>query len=60
MLEPLWPGLHITPSEERLNFLREYHLLYADVLEVLNEDDDAESRLQTKIYTDSTYESAGI
>ncbi|EWZ78416.1 hypothetical protein FOWG_17345 [Fusarium oxysporum f. sp. lycopersici MN25] len=53
-------GLSITPAEERLNFLREYHLLYADVLEALNEDDNAESRIRTKIYTDSMYESAGI
>ncbi|KAF5256346.1 hypothetical protein FOXYS1_13183 [Fusarium oxysporum] len=53
-------GLNITPAEERLNFLREYHLLYADILESLNGDDDAESRLRTKIYTDSMYRSAGI
>ncbi|SCO54301.1 uncharacterized protein FFNC_15446 [Fusarium fujikuroi] len=53
-------GLSITPAEERLNFLREYHLLYADVLEALNGDDNAESRIRTKIYTDSMYETAGI
>ncbi|KAK2468105.1 hypothetical protein H9L39_20327 [Fusarium oxysporum f. sp. albedinis] len=53
-------GLNITPAEERLNFLREYHLLYADILEVLNGDGIAKSRLQTKIYTDSMYQSAGI
>jgi hypothetical protein len=53
-------GLNITPAEERLNFLREYHLLYADILEVLNGDGIAKSRLRTKIYTDSMYQSAGI
>ncbi|KAL7904184.1 hypothetical protein GGI35DRAFT_472570 [Trichoderma velutinum] len=50
----------ITPAEERLNFLREYHILYADILEALNEDDNAESRLRTKIHTDSMYQSAGL
>jgi hypothetical protein len=53
-------GLNITPAEERLNFLREYHLLYADILEVLNGDGIAMSRLRTKISTDSMYQSAGI
>lgn len=47
-------------AEQRLNFLGEYHLLYADILEALNEDDNAKSRLQTKIYTDSMYRSAGL
>ncbi|EMT67892.1 Chaperone protein DnaJ [Fusarium odoratissimum] len=53
-------GLNITPAEERLNFLREYHLLYADILEALNGDGIAGSRLRTKIYTDSMYQSAGF
>ncbi|KPA38503.1 chaperone protein [Fusarium langsethiae] len=53
-------GLNITPAEERLNFLREYHLLYAEILEALNGDNNAESTLRTKIYTDSMYQSAGI
>ena len=53
-------GLNITSAEERLNFLREYHLLYADILETLNRDNIAKSRLQTKIYTDSIYQSARI
>lgn len=51
---------HSYAAEERLNFLREYHLLYADILEALNEDDNAESRLRTKIHTDSMYQSAGL
>jgi hypothetical protein len=48
-------GLNITPAEERLSFLGEYHLLYADILEALNGDNNAESRLRKKIYTDSMY-----
>jgi hypothetical protein len=53
-------GLNPTPAEERLNLLGEYHLLYADILEALNGDNNAESRLRKKIYTDSMYQSAGV
>ncbi|KEY64808.1 hypothetical protein S7711_10146 [Stachybotrys chartarum IBT 7711] len=53
-------GRGITPGEKRLNFLREYNLLYADILEALNGDDNAESKLRKAIDTDGMYQRAGI
>lgn len=47
-------------AEQYLNFVKEYNLLYADILDAINECEEAKSRIQEKLTTPLMYENAGI
>lgn len=49
-----------TANEQYLNFLREYHLLYVDILEAINDSSEAIKRIETKVDTNKMYQNAGI
>ncbi|KAL5347583.1 hypothetical protein ACLOAV_006991 [Pseudogymnoascus australis] len=49
-----------TANEQHLNFLREYHLLYVDLLEAINDSSAAVSRIKDKLDTHTMYKNAGI
>jgi hypothetical protein len=49
-----------TATEQYLNFLRQYHLLYVDLLQAINGSGVAISNLKDKLYTNSLYVSADI
>ncbi len=49
-----------TAAEQRLDFVREYNLLYIDVLEAINGCLEARKRIESKVYTEEMYQNAGI
>ncbi len=49
-----------TASEKYLNFLREYHLLYVDILEAMNGSVEAKKRIGSKIDTQEMYANAEV
>jgi hypothetical protein len=57
---PSWALKIETAREQFLNFVREFHLLFVDLLEAVNGCNDALSRIADKLETCRMYECAGI